>query len=41
MGIETLRTVGDSRILSHRIRWVERRLGNHPAGVLNTLCAIY
>ena len=38
-GIETLRTEGDLRILSHRIRWAERRLDNHPTGVLNTLYA--
>ena len=39
MGIETLRTEGDSRILSHRIRWAERRLDNHLTGVLSTLYA--
>jgi hypothetical protein len=40
MGIEKLRTAGDSKILSHKNGWVEWRLDNHPAGVLNTLYAI-
>lgn len=40
MGIEELRTVDDPKNQSHRIRWAERRLDNHPTGVLNTLYAI-